>query len=171
MDSEKVIKRDNEYVLHTYNRNPIALEKGPRPVCRRPRGPEVSGFHQRHRREQPGLLRPDLGRGRLRAGPQAAAHLQPLLYCPLRQAGQKAVQAHRHEQGVFRKFRCRGQRGCHQGRPQVQRGPLPQGPHHGHHAGEQLPRPHHRHPDRHRSGGVPQLLWPLQRGLCLYNRR
>ena len=28
MDSEKVIKRDNEYVLHTYNRNPIALEKG-----------------------------------------------------------------------------------------------------------------------------------------------
>ena len=26
MDSEKVIKRDNEYVLHTYNRNPILLE-------------------------------------------------------------------------------------------------------------------------------------------------
>ena len=26
--SEKVIKRDNEYVLHTYNRNPIVLEKG-----------------------------------------------------------------------------------------------------------------------------------------------
>ena len=28
MDSEKVIKRDNAYVLHTYNRNPIVLEKG-----------------------------------------------------------------------------------------------------------------------------------------------
>ena len=28
MDSEKVIKRDNEYDLHTYNRNPIVLEKG-----------------------------------------------------------------------------------------------------------------------------------------------
>ena len=28
MDSEKVIKRDNEYVLHTYGRNPIVLEKG-----------------------------------------------------------------------------------------------------------------------------------------------
>ena len=28
MDSEKVIKRDNEYVLHTYNRNPVVLEKG-----------------------------------------------------------------------------------------------------------------------------------------------
>ena len=26
MDSEKVIKRDNEYVLHTYARNPIVLE-------------------------------------------------------------------------------------------------------------------------------------------------
>ena len=28
MDSEKVIKRDNEYVLHTYGRNPVVLEKG-----------------------------------------------------------------------------------------------------------------------------------------------
>ena len=28
MDSEKVIKRDNEYVLHTYNRSPIVLEIG-----------------------------------------------------------------------------------------------------------------------------------------------
>ena len=28
MDSEKVIKRDNAYVLHTYARNPIAIEKG-----------------------------------------------------------------------------------------------------------------------------------------------
>ena len=57
MDSEKVIKRDNEYVLHTYNRNPIVLN---------------------------GTL-----------------------------VGQKAVQAHRHEQGVLWQLRCRGQRGCH----------------------------------------------------------
>ena len=28
MDSEKVIRRDNDYVLHTYNRNPIVIEKG-----------------------------------------------------------------------------------------------------------------------------------------------
>ena len=28
MDSEKVIARDNNYVLHTYNRNPIVIEKG-----------------------------------------------------------------------------------------------------------------------------------------------
>ena len=28
MDSEKVIKRDSEYVLHTYNRKPIVQEKG-----------------------------------------------------------------------------------------------------------------------------------------------
>ena len=27
MDSEKVIKRDNEYVLHTYNRNPVVSYK------------------------------------------------------------------------------------------------------------------------------------------------
>jgi len=28
MDSEKVIRRDDEYVLHTYSRNPIVIEKG-----------------------------------------------------------------------------------------------------------------------------------------------
>ena len=28
MDSEKVIKRDNDYVLHTYQRSPIVIEKG-----------------------------------------------------------------------------------------------------------------------------------------------
>ena len=28
MESEKVIARDNDYVLHTYNRNPIVLAKG-----------------------------------------------------------------------------------------------------------------------------------------------
>ena len=28
MDSQKVIKRDERYVLPTYKRNPIALEKG-----------------------------------------------------------------------------------------------------------------------------------------------
>ena len=50
MDSEKVIKRDNEYVLHTYNRNPIVLEKGHGLRA------AVSGFYQRHWREQPWLL-------------------------------------------------------------------------------------------------------------------
>ena len=53
MDSEKVIKRDNEYVLHTYNRNPIVLVKSR--YCW-PSGPAVSGFYQRHWREQPWLL-------------------------------------------------------------------------------------------------------------------
>ena len=56
MDSEKVIKRDNEYVLHTYNRNPIVLEKGHGLRAAGPEGPAVSGFYQRHWREQPWLL-------------------------------------------------------------------------------------------------------------------
>lgn len=55
MDSEKVIKRDNEYVLHTYNRNPIVLEKAT--ACApQAEEPAVSGFYQRHWREQPWLL-------------------------------------------------------------------------------------------------------------------
>ena len=41
MDSEKVIKRDNEYVLHTYNRNPIALEKGQACMPRAPRARSI----------------------------------------------------------------------------------------------------------------------------------
>lgn len=41
MDSEKVIKRDNEYVLHTYNRNPIVLEKG---HGRAPQAPRASSI-------------------------------------------------------------------------------------------------------------------------------
>ena len=69
MDSEKVIKRDNEYVLHTYNRNPIALEKGHGLYAEGPEGQKYLDFTSGIRREQPGLLRPDLGRGCLRAGP------------------------------------------------------------------------------------------------------
>ena len=42
MDSEKVIKRDNEYVLHTYARNPIAIEKGHGLYPKAPRGRSTS---------------------------------------------------------------------------------------------------------------------------------
>ena len=44
MDSEKVIKRDNEYVLHTYNRNPIALEKGHGLYAEGPEGQKYLDF-------------------------------------------------------------------------------------------------------------------------------
>ena len=57
MDSEKVIKRDNEYVLHTYNRNPIVLEKGHGLYARARRDRSI-WTSQRHRGEQPWLLRP-----------------------------------------------------------------------------------------------------------------
>ena len=44
MDSEKVIKRDNEYVLHTYARNPIALEKGHGLYAEGPEGQKYLDF-------------------------------------------------------------------------------------------------------------------------------
>ncbi len=68
MDSEKVIKRDNEYVLHTYNRNPIALEKGHGLYAEGPEGQKYLDFTSGIGVNSPGLLRYDLGRGRLRAG-------------------------------------------------------------------------------------------------------
>ena len=44
MDSEKVIKRDNEYVLHTYNRNPVVLEKGHGLYAEGPEGQKYLDF-------------------------------------------------------------------------------------------------------------------------------
>ena len=44
MDSEKVIKRDNEYVLHTYNRSPIVLEKGHGLYAEGPEGQKYLDF-------------------------------------------------------------------------------------------------------------------------------
>ena len=87
MDSEKVIKRDNEYVLHTYNRSPIVLEKGHGLYAEGPEGQKYLDFTS-------GIGVNSLGYCDLA---WAEAHLQPLLYRTLRQAGEKAVQAHRHE--------------------------------------------------------------------------
>ena len=44
MDSEKGIKRDNEYVLHTYNRSPIVLEKGHGLYAEGPEGQKYLDF-------------------------------------------------------------------------------------------------------------------------------
>ena len=44
MDSEKVIKRDNAYVLHTYARNPIAIEKGHGLYAEGPEGQKYLDF-------------------------------------------------------------------------------------------------------------------------------
>ena len=44
MDSEKVIKRDNEYVLHTYGRNPVVLEKGHGLYAEGPEGQKYLDF-------------------------------------------------------------------------------------------------------------------------------
>ena len=44
MDSEKVIKRDNAYVLHTYNRNPVVLEKGHGLYAEGPEGQKYLDF-------------------------------------------------------------------------------------------------------------------------------
>ena len=44
MDSEKVIRRDNDYVLHTYNRNPIVIEKGAGMYAEGPEGQKYLDF-------------------------------------------------------------------------------------------------------------------------------
>ena len=44
MDSEKVIKRDNAYVLHTYNRSPVVLEKGHGLYAEGPEGQKYLDF-------------------------------------------------------------------------------------------------------------------------------
>ena len=44
MNSEKVIQRDNDYVLHTYQRNPIVLEKGHGLYAQGPEGQQYLDF-------------------------------------------------------------------------------------------------------------------------------
>ena len=44
MDSEKVMKRDGEYVLHTYNRSPVVLEKGHGLYAEGPEGQKYLDF-------------------------------------------------------------------------------------------------------------------------------
>ena len=77
MDSEKVIKRDNEYVLHTYARNPIVLEKGHGLCAEGPEGQKYSAAASASASLGHGY---DPGPRLSPAGTQAAAHLQPLLY-------------------------------------------------------------------------------------------
>ena len=97
MDSEKVMKRDSEYVLHTYNRNPVVIEKGHGLYAQGPEGQTYLDFTS-------GIGVNSLGYCDL-TWAEAAAYLQPVLHRPLRQAGKKAVQAHRHEQGVLWQLR------------------------------------------------------------------
>ena len=90
MDSEKVIKRDNEYVLHTYARNPIVLEKGHGLYAEGPEGQKYLDFTSGIGVNSLGYCDMTWAEAVSEAGTQAAAHLQPLLYRPLRQAGLKS---------------------------------------------------------------------------------
>ena len=161
MDSEKVIKRDNEYVLHTYNRNPIALEKGHGLYAEGPEGQKYLDF-------------------------TSGIGVNSLGYCDLTWAEAVSEQAHKLQHtsnlyytapcGKLAKKLCKrtgmnkvffGNSGA-----EANEGAIKAARKYScDHAGQQLPWPHHCHPDRHRPGRVPQLLRPLQRGFCLYHRR
>ena len=121
MDSEKVIKRDNEYVLHTYARNPIVLEKGHGLYAEGPEGQKYLDFTS-------GIGVNSLGYCDMTWAEAVSEqahklqHTSNLYYtAPCGKLAKKALQAHRYEQGVLRQLGRRGQmRGAIKGRPQVQ---------------------------------------------------
>ena len=106
MDSEKVIKRDNEYVLHTYNRNPIVLEKGHGLYAEGPEGQKYLDFTS-------GIGVNSLGYCDLawaEAVSQQAHKLQHtsnLYYtAPCGKLAKKLCKRTGHEQGFLRQLRC-----------------------------------------------------------------
>lgn len=101
MNTEKVIKRDQKYIMHTYARSPLVLEHGEGMYAYDADGKALSGLYLRHWRKRAGLLPPGLGTGRYHAGHPFAAFFQPVLHRPLRQAGQAAVCPHRLDQVFF----------------------------------------------------------------------
>ena len=70
MNTEKVIKRDQKYIMHTYARSPLVLEHGEGMYAYDADGKAYLDF-------------------------TSAAFFQPVLHRPLRQAGQAAVRPHR----------------------------------------------------------------------------
>ena len=94
MNTEKVIKRDQKYIMHTYARSPLVLEHGEGMYAYDADGKAYLDFTS-GMRKRAGLLPPGLGTGRYHAGHPFAAFFQPVLHRPLRQAGQAAVCPHR----------------------------------------------------------------------------
>lgn len=91
MQTEKVIKRDNKYVLHTYARSQVVLAEGHGMTAADPEGKRLSGFHLRHRVTRWATVTPP-GCGRLRP-PPPCAHSN-LYYTAPAATSQKAVPPH-----------------------------------------------------------------------------
>ena len=161
MNTEKTIKRDNEFILHTYGRSQVVLAKGAGMTATDADGKEYLDFTSGIGVNSLGYCHPAWVKA---VADQAATlqHTSNLYYtAPRRQAGEKALPPHRAGRRLLRQLRCRGERGCHQVRPQVQRRYLRREPQQDHHAGELLPWPHAGNADRHRSGCLPPRFRPF----------
>lgn len=95
MNTEKVIKRDQKYIMHTYARSPLVLEHGEGMYAYDADGKAYLDFTSGIGVNALGYCHPAWVQARYHAGHPFAAFFQPVLHRPLRQAGQAAVRPHR----------------------------------------------------------------------------
>lgn len=94
MNTEKVIKRDQKYIMHTYARSPLVLEHGEGMYAYDADGKAYLDFTSGIGCKRAGLRHP----AGYRPVTMQATRLQHSSTCitpPLRQAGQAAVRPHR----------------------------------------------------------------------------
>ena len=102
MDTEKVIVRDNDYVLHTYKRNPIVIERGHGMHAYGPEGQDYLDFTSGIGVNSLGYCDLDWADAVARAGPQIAASLPTLYYtAPCSKLAKRLCRRTGNEQGVL----------------------------------------------------------------------
>ena len=84
---KKVIKRDNKYVLHTYARSRVVLAEGHGMTAADPEGKRYLDFTSGIGVNSLGYCHPAWVQAVCDQAATPAAHLQPVLHGPLRQAG------------------------------------------------------------------------------------
>ena len=120
MDTEKVIVRDNDYVLHTYKRNPIVIERGHGMHAYGPEGQDYLDFTSGIGVNSLGYCDLDWADAVARQA-HKLQHTSNLYYtAPCSKLAKRLCRRHRHEQGVLWQLGGRGQRGRHQGCAQIQ---------------------------------------------------
>ena len=153
MNTQKVIDRDNKYIMHTYGRSPLVIERGEGMTAIDADGKRYLDFTSGIGVNALGYAHPAW----LQAVTEQAArvqHTSNLYYtAPCGRLARRICQ----RTGLDRVFFGNSGAEANEGAIKCARkySVDTYGPQQGHHPGELLPRPHPGHPHRHRPGCLP----------------
>ena len=167
MDFETIAKKDKEYIMPTYGRFPVALEEGHGAVAVDCAGREYVDFGSGIGVNSLGYAEP----GWAEAVARQAAKLQHTSNLYYSEAQVKLAQRLCELSGMGRAFLCNSGAEANECAIKLARkysfDTCGRGRGGDYHPAKFLPRPHGDHSGRHGAGGLPQLLLPLYRRLCL----